>query len=396
MNSRKILFLTHLGAGLIAGAILFSMACSGVLMTFAPQLTSWAEHGASRARTPADAPPMPPGALMAKAREAFPDARLESLTLGSLPGTAALAGFGRSEKGAFLDPASGEVLGRTSGLRSAFLAIEHWHRWMGEEKRGKALTDASPLALLLLLSSGIRLWLPRRLNRASLKRAVLPDPELEGRAGYRNLHMSIGFWSGSLLLVIALTGAVMAYPWAERVLFAMAGSQAPARKENPPRKEGGEKAKPGKKPEAPAVAAEALDSLWAMAGAKEPGWRTLTIRFPQKAGMPLAGALESPGFAEFTRRSRLSVDAASGALAKWEPYGGMDAGKKVRSWILPLHTGRGFGIPGQILAGWAALGLAGLVWTGMFLGVGRVVSRLRGKAPTGASAALQAAAIPDP
>ncbi|MDB5106537.1 MAG: putative iron-regulated rane protein [Fibrobacteres bacterium] len=368
MHSRKFLFPAHLAAGLIAGTVLFSMACSGLLLAFAPQITAIAERGVSRVAAPPGATPLPPGELLAKVRQAFPGSRIESMAFESDPSAAILAGS------VYLDPYSGTVSGKASPLRGYFRSVEHWHRWMGEGKRGKALTDASALVVLFLVLSGLRLWLPRAFTRAAFRRALIPDPALPSRAGQRNLHMTLGAWSGGLLLVSGFTGAVMAYPWAESLLFSLMGSQAPPAR----------KASDGERPGAGAATAPdpdpaAWDSLRMRAADQVPVWRSLVVRLPGKTGAPLMATFESPGFAGFSRRSRLTLDARTGSLLKWEPFEGMSAGRKARSWTAALHTGRGFGPLGQIAAALAAFTLAMLAWTGMSLGLRRVYDRIRSR-----------------
>jgi uncharacterized iron-regulated membrane protein len=107
-----------------------------------------------------------------------------------------------------------------------------------------------------------------------------------------------------------------------------------------------------------------LDSLALWAGAHAPAWTVLILRAPRMAGGPWAGTLEETGFAAFARRSQFSLDAESGAISKWRPFADQPAGRKLRSWAMPMHTGRGFGWPGQALAALAALALLFQVWTG--------------------------------
>ena len=39
-------------------------------------------------------------------------------------------------------------------------------------------------------------------------------------------------------------------------------------------------------------------------------------------------------------RSQLSLDAATAEVTKWEPYAGQNLGRRLRSWVVPVHTGR--------------------------------------------------------
>jgi uncharacterized iron-regulated membrane protein len=379
-----------LAAGFIAGAILLFMACTGVLMAFAPQLTEWAERSAAKVEPSPGTVRMAPGRILEAAATAFPDMRFESVTLKADPAAAALIGFPKGEGGLFLDPYSGALLGKTSALRGFFRGVEHWHRWMGDSKRGEFLTHAAAPVLCFMVLSGWFLWIPRRWNRAVLKASLVPDSTLRGKARDRNLHFTFGFWSGSILLVVSLTGSVMAYRWAEGLLYTLTGSEAP----RPPGGKGGEpggkggfgKGGPGKgesggregrgQSRGPAAfEPAAADSLFLAASEKAPEWKSIVLRAPQRNGAPATAMIEEKGFLEFPRRSRLSADAGSGGIRKWEPYADQNAGRKLRSWMMPIHTGRGFGAVGQCLAAFAAFSLALLVWTGLSLGWRRMSSR---------------------
>jgi uncharacterized iron-regulated membrane protein len=180
------------------------------------------------------------------------------------------------------------------------------------------------------------------------------------------MHMTFGFWSGIFLLILGLSGSIMGYRWAEGLLFSIAGNGDGSR-------QGGD----GKAEDGFSVAA--LDSLMRGASEKAPDWRMVTIRLPRKSGAPATAMIEEPGWLEFPHRSRLAADPVSGALMEWEPYAKQSAGKKWRSWMMPLHTGRGFGIVGQCVAAFAAFSLALLVWTGLSLGLRRTTGLLKNR-----------------
>jgi hypothetical protein len=64
---RKALFWLHLGAGVVAGIIIFVMSITGVLLTFERQMTDWADRHAARVIPPAGASRLPLSDLIAKA-----------------------------------------------------------------------------------------------------------------------------------------------------------------------------------------------------------------------------------------------------------------------------------------------------------------------------------------
>jgi uncharacterized iron-regulated membrane protein len=375
MTLRKTLFWLHMGVGLAAGAFLASMAASGILMAFTPQILAFSEREASRAAS-ADGPRQDLAPLLSAAA---PGARPASLTLYRDPAEASLVGLG--EDGAiYVDPRSGRVIGSGSPARAFFESIEHWHRWLGSREIGKPFTGAASLGLVFLSLSGLWLWRPRR--GTGLKAALSLRRGLRGRARDLNRHNAFGFWTSPLLLVIALTGTVMAYRWAGNLLFTLTGGQAPkeaggprAGEAKPARKSAGMDGKADRKAYSPGNLHVSLDSLAAWAGAQAPAWTALTLRAPRKPGSPWSGSLEEPGFAAFPRRSQFSVDGETGAVSGWQPFAEQPKGRKLRGWTTPLHTGRGFGWPGQALAALAAMALLSQVWTGGRMAWGRFYRR---------------------
>ena len=70
-------------------------------------------------------------------------------------------------------------------------------------------------------------------------------------------------------------------------------------------------------------------------------------------------------------RSTLTLDGATGADVRWEPYAAASRGQKVRGWMRFAHTGELGGRLGEFVAGLASAGGAFLVWTGISLALRR-------------------------
>jgi uncharacterized iron-regulated membrane protein len=66
-------------------------------------------------------------------------------------------------------------------------------------------------------------------------------------------------------------------------------------------------------------------------------------------------------------RSQLTLDASTAAVVSWEPFAAQNLGRRLRSWVRPLHTGEAAGVVGQAVAGLASTGGAFLVYTGIAL-----------------------------
>lgn len=260
------------------------------------------------------------------------------------------------------------MLGRDSGIRKALRNVEDWHRWLGSREVGRPITGAAGLCFFFLLVSGTCLWWPRRLTRAAFRSSALPNLKLRGRARDWNWHNSIGLWAAPLLLVTTLTGTVLSYRWAGDLLFVLTGNEPPPRPPEYGKRAGGMGPGKGKQ----AVLRASLDSLWAKAESRVPAWSSISLRFPQKPGGPFIASITEPGFFRRHARSQLTLDAATAGIVKWEPYLEQNPGRRLRSWVVPLHTGRAGGPAGQFLAFLAAGAAALLVWTGASMGLRRL------------------------
>lgn len=367
MTFRKALFWAHLAAGLAAGGVILSMAVSGILMAYEPQLTAWAERDLRTVTAPADAVRHPLDALLAHASEASPKGRPSSVTVGSDPSSSIAISFGKEGGNLYLHPYTGTVLGKDSRMHDLLHSVEEWHRWFALRDFGRPITGAANLFFLFLVVSGLYLWFPRRPSRAAFEAVAVPNLRLKGRARDWNWHNAAGFWASALVLCTTLTGAVVSYRWASDLVFVLTGNEPPPRP-----KEEGARAGAGKEKQvrpraggrAEAAPTARLDTVFAKAAAKVPGWAAITLRLPQKPGAPLTAQITAPGYAGKYARSQLTFDAATGEVKKWEPFAEQNLGRKLRAFVVPVHTGRAAGPWGQTLALLSAAAALLLVWTG--------------------------------
>jgi len=382
---RKVLFWCHLTVGVIAGLVILIMSVTGVLLAYERQITYWADT-----RNYHVAPPSPEAtrlsveALIAKAREAQPDATITTVTLRSgatEPAAVGLAGNPGAGPGGgrtiFLDPYTGATLGQGSkGVHDFFHIATDLHRWLGahgaSRNTARAVTGACNLGFLFIVSSGIYLWWPRKRNWQQFKNILWFKRGLPGKARDFNWHNVIGFWSFTPLFIVVLSAVVISYQWAGNLVYHMVG-------ENPPQQRG-----PGQSPgnagpqrsgterrdAAPQL--DNLDGLWARAAQQIPGWRILSLRMPNSPDAPLTFTIDQGNGGQPHKRAQLTLDRKTGEVTRWEPFSSYTTGRKLRSFLRFAHTGEVAGVVGQTVAGLASLGGAFLVWTGISLALQRL------------------------
>lgn len=374
---RSTIFWIHLVCGIAAGLVVLMMSVTGVLLTYERQMLAWAERTSFPAPAP-DAKRLTLEELVEGAKLRRPGFTPTTIALRNEPDAPVVLGAGRSSR-LLVDPYSGEVSDPgAEGLRNFFSAVTGWHRWFnasGESRAAaRAVTGASNLAFLFLVLSGIYLWLPRIWKWAAFKtRLMFNGKATTAKARDFNWHHVFGIWSAIPLAVVVATAAVFSYPWANNLVYRMAG-------EEPPRRGGGgPQANQGSAvivPDGTALDRLGYDALVARAAAHGE-WRTLTLDIPSEPNAPTVriGVDEGDG-GQPQLRHNLTLDASTGAVAAWAPFSSQSTGQKARSWIRFLHTGEALGLVGQTIAGLVSFTSILMVWTGLALAYRRLLQPL--------------------
>lgn len=382
---RKVIFWGHLVAGLTAGVFILVIAVTGALLTYEGQIEDWAKARAYTA--PADAMALSAEDLL----EASGATSGQVLTLPRDPGGLVTLSQGRSAT--VLDPWSGAALPDAGAATTNFFrAVEGLHRWLtasGRSETGSVIVDASNLVFLVLVVSGIYLWLPKAWRWSMLKTRLLFRRGLPTtQARDHNWHHVLGFWALLPLFVIVSTGVVMSYDWANAALFAAVGEEVPLRGGPPAaapaqglNATGGQQALQRSETNIPnRLERQALDGtpltyadLIAKAETARPDWTRAGIVVPESGSGVVAITLDAGNGQQPGAKTRLVMDRASGAVLSEETGATGTTGSKLRMWARFAHTGQYYGLIGQTIAGLASLAAALLVYTGMALGIRRLV-----------------------
>lgn len=387
---RQIIFWLHLAVGVAAGSIVLVMAVTGVLLAFERQIIEAADGH----KVQPDARRLPIRELHIRLLEHHPDARPTGVLLRSDPTAAVVFQVGR-EKRLFVDPYSGEFLGTGSpGVREFFHGVTGLHRWLAlkgaSRETGKAVTGAAALGFLFLIVSGLFLWLPKRWTRRGVRAVATIQPRLKGRARDWNWHNTLGMWCALPLIVTTTTGIIMAYPWANRLLFQSVGEEAPQHggpKGKGPRGPGG----PGQGPESlPAGLDQAIDT----ARSSFPTWQQIQFSFPRNNELTLSISDSHRGRPDLRRET--TIDLESNSVTSTRDFSSHSQGRQLRQWVRWVHTGEAAGWLGQSVSGLTSLAAVILVWTGFALSFRRFFLKRKATASSLRPAAVPPAADPPP
>jgi uncharacterized iron-regulated membrane protein len=382
---RKVLFWTHLTVGVIAGLVILTMSVTGVLLTYERQITYWADTRNYQVAPPSTgATRLSVDALVAKAREAQPGAAITTITMrssASEPVAIGLAGASGAGPGGgraiFIDPYTGAVLGEGSkGVHDFFRVMTDWHRWLGAQgasrNTARAITGASNLGFLFIVSSGIYLWWPRKRNWLQFKNILWFKRGLPGKARDFNWHNVIGFWFFAPLFIVVLSATVISYQWASNLVYRVVGENPPAQRApgQPPGNAGPQRGGTERRDAAPSL--ENLDGLWARAAQQVSGWRSVSLRMPTSPDAPLMFTIDHGNGGQPHKRAQLTMDRKTGEVMRWEPFSSNTPGRKLRTFLRFAHTGEVAGLVGQTIAGLASLGGVFLFYTGIALALRRL------------------------
>ena len=375
---KKIFAKIHLWLSLPLGIVLTIVCLSGAVLVFEGEITRALHPELYRVAAPADARPLRPSQLAGRSGAQMPDSlHLVSLQLSARSDEPCMAAFRETgRKQLSVDPYTGNVNGWTESP-AFFGTVRKLHRWLldpppskGEKSVGKAIVGVSTLALVLILVSGLILWIPR--SRKALRNRLKVSYSDGRRRFWHDSHVTLGFYATLLLLVMALTGLTWSFGWYRTAAYELFGGtqQTVAAQEDLSRKvdsgnrqsrarsgertAGREHGETETRPFDHAVWDDVLEQLTAHYTA----YKTIVLTQAE---------------AQVTRRSamrridRATFDPRNGRLAEITRYEDTPRQQRLRGWFYTFHTGTWGGIWTKILYFLAALIGATLPLTGYYL-----------------------------
>ena len=356
---RRVLFWMHLGAGVLAGILILFFSITGSLIAYErPILHAADKRYYNTMPVRPDAARIPLATLIA-ATESSAHSSVEAVTIH--PGAASPVEMQTATGDIFFaDPYSGSVQGPVSPrLRAFFTKMTAVHRWFGlgnaSHVTATGVKGAVVILFLFLILSGAILWIPGRWNHHTVRTGIVPRFNTHGRARNYNWHKVTGFWLFLPPSAIVVTGIVMAYPWANALLFRLAGSPIPVRRA--PRENGRRRA---------TVVPSHLDEAFVQAVSGVGGWQSASFRLGQNP-RDLNITIDRGDGGQPEKREQVFVDASTQQVTRRVPFAGLSRGQQWRAWVRFVHTGEAGGWWGETMATVTALGAVMLSVTGFLL-----------------------------
>ncbi|MEZ5952694.1 MAG: PepSY-associated TM helix domain-containing protein [Hyphomonas sp.] len=327
--------------------VIFVLAATGVLLTYERQIIAAAEAALV---TDIEGDRLTADQLVVLAQEIGGESATVRIPASTNDPVKVLAAGEQT----LLHPVTGSTLlvGPTSAAK-VFETITLVHRWLAPTSAahplGKSVTNIATLLFIFLAMSGLYLWTTPVFRWAILKSKLklnLRPPTAKARD--YNWHHVFGFWMFVPILVMSVTGTVIAYAWANALVFAAFG-EAPQSLRAPRVERAGVQLM-----EVP-VDAVSLQRRLEEAATRVANWNTITLPAYANLAEPTPYDIDYGNGAQPHRRLRVVVSPQGGVIEQTETFRERSAGTRARLIIRFLHTGEVLGLIGQTLAGLGSL-----------------------------------------
>ncbi|UYZ60607.1 PepSY-associated TM helix domain-containing protein [Hymenobacter latericus] len=347
MNLKRRLFSLHSWLGLVCGAFMLVFFCTGALMVFREELNK--QLHPELFRVAVGERRLSYDELYRRAKAAEPAAQFYSFRhVPQAPNEALeIRIYEKQEPGRlFVNPYTGQVLGKSFGSFTDQLIILHYSFFLG--KLGEALAGTFAIALLGSVLTGFVVYRKHLLDALLLR---TPIRWKNWRTASSGLHRVLGSWA--LLFNVVLAGSGLWMSWDAFDLKKIFADD----------KEKKEKA-------LPAVAAN-LDALIAEAQRQEPGLELVRVNFPRKPDAPVTVLGRAPGSAWLWGRTASKVEfsnqAGAAQLKKVFRERDLRPAERFDFALRTLHYGQYGGLAIKIIYSLLALSSAVITLTGFLL-----------------------------
>lgn len=383
-----VIYRLHWLLGITAGVVLSLMGVTGAIMGFEDEIMTALSHGIVTVPVRSGQTALSPDTLLQRFVDQSPGSIPVKLTVFAEPGKSARLVYQRrsdtplapeedNTDGTFLDPYTGEVLGKAVGERF-FDTVRLLHRFLllphNRGGIGRPITTFAAGCLVFSALSGLYLRWPRR--RVLDWRAWLKaDLARRGRNLYWSLHSVAGTWLFLVFLVFAITGPTFGYDtYRDELTALLTWTNSPTAKPVP-------RITPQTRPGSTSAAPAPLDAAWGgFQAAVHADVTSVLFSVSQKATPTVTLRYLTRSSPHYRAYNEITLERDSGKVLRHELYAQQSLGKRISIGMLAIHRGRVFGVVGTVVFMLAALMVPFFCITGYLLYLDRRRKKARARA----------------
>lgn len=221
---KYLMSVLHLWLGLLSSIIVFIVCLTGSIYTFKNQIIDVYNYDLVYVK-----PKKEPFISLDTIHQQFKERQLSinQITIPAQKNKSFLVSYTDIDLNSgtyYVHPFSGKILGTGDySLVSFFEIILDIHKTLLVNEVGKQIVGASILIFVFMLFSGFVLWLPKKLSQ--LKNGLKIKFKARFYRLNYDLHKVLGFYSLLLLLLIAITGLYVSYPWVKSGIIVALGGE---------------------------------------------------------------------------------------------------------------------------------------------------------------------------
>ena len=366
--------------------ILISLICfSGAMLVYEKEITEWCRPDLYFVQTVKEVP-LPMEELMEAVAATLPEGTsITGVTISPDAQRAYQVSLSQPRRASlYVDQYTGEVKGGNVRL-PFFDAMFRLHRWLmgsaqsasGGMSVGKFLVGLSTLLLVIILLTGILMWLTNR--RKPLTKSLTISFTKGWPRFWHDLHVAGGIYATILLLAMSLTGLTWSFGWYRTGFYSLFGVEASS--EGGHGHGGGSQGSQGENNRRDRARGEGRQGrgghrshhspyahwqeVYETLADSHPGYRQITLGAGTASVVP-------KGRNSLRAGDTFTFDTRSGQLTDSKSYADQPRSTKLHGWIYTWHVGSWGGAITRLLTFLSALIGATLPLTGYYLWIRRI------------------------
>ncbi|WP_019028622.1 PepSY-associated TM helix domain-containing protein [Colwellia piezophila] len=359
MNIRKTFFWLHLIIGCSAAIFIFLMSITGVALTYERQIIKSAERSDYPEAPTASAKVLPLSEILTIA-QSYPTKKTAEIVVENQMNAPFIVKDGR-KKVAYLNPYTGaELAVPGQATKTFFRKLRAFHRWLTLDGKfsetGRWVNGIANIIFLVLILSGLYLWLPKRFNsRAFKQRLTLSGNYPNMSARNSQWHNVFSIYMAPILFVLVVTAFFFSFKWPGNTLKGLVSTESVSL------------AKPQEVSNQQAALQLPIAEQLAKVKTLYPQWQNIQFSLESVPTDSKVYKVDNGNGGEPQKRLKVLLNTITGDVAQEQTFEKLSTYSKLRSYIRFLHTGEALGPFGQTIAGLASLLACLLVYTGAML-----------------------------